>query len=90
MFPHMKTATARASGWAIPGWTVEIAFPLRPSQGVGGLLSAGHGTYIENADPNAGAKWLSKLLQTGLVTCWVRNVVHCYFYFHLLKNMPLF
>ncbi|CAJ1427901.1 unnamed protein product, partial [Effrenium voratum] len=59
MFPHMKTATARASGWAIPGWTVEIAFPLRPSQGVGGLLSAGHGTYIENADPNAGAKFWS-------------------------------
>lgn len=46
MVPHMKTATARADtahGWATKGWTVEMAFPLRPKDGIGGLLSAGDG-----------------------------------------------
>ncbi|CAK9011429.1 unnamed protein product [Durusdinium trenchii] len=63
MVPHMKTATARADtahGWATKGWTVEMAFPLRPKDGIGGLLSAGHGASLgEKFDPSHGAKyWL--------------------------------
>eukprot|EP00439_Symbiodinium_sp_Y106_P035459 s3561_g4.t1 len=60
MYPNMRTATARADGWATKGWTVEIAFPLHPADGIGGLLSAGQGTSLpERFDPNAGAKYWS-------------------------------
>lgn len=61
MWPNMQTATARARGWAISGWTAEIAFPLHPKDGVGGLLSKGYGESLgERYDPNAGAKyWLA-------------------------------
>ena len=39
---------------------VEIAFPLHPRDGIGGLLSAGHGKSLpQHYDPNAGAKYWS-------------------------------
>ena len=60
MYPNMKTATRRAEGYAMGGWTLEIAFPLHPKDGKGGLLSAGFGSSLpEKYDPTHGAKYWS-------------------------------
>jgi len=54
MYPNMKTATAKVEG----GWTLEIAFPLRETNGTGGLLSGG--SDWRRFDPNLGTKyWLA-------------------------------
>jgi len=54
MSPNMKTATAKVDG----GWSLEIAFPLRQTNGVGGLLSGG--ADWGRFDPNLGTKfWLA-------------------------------
>eukprot|EP00933_Yihiella_yeosuensis_P074466 TRINITY_DN83409_c0_g1_i1.p1 TRINITY_DN83409_c0_g1~~TRINITY_DN83409_c0_g1_i1.p1 ORF type:complete len:313 (+),score=37.86 TRINITY_DN83409_c0_g1_i1:101-1039(+) len=50
MWPRMKTATSSYKG----GWSVEIAFPLREEDGIGGLLSGPNGNLDEH-DPNRGA-----------------------------------
>lgn len=53
MYPNMKTATSSFPG----GWSVEIAFPLREKNGIGGLLSGG--VDWERFDPNLGTRyWL--------------------------------